>query len=84
MDGIITPSVALLIELQEGDYDGEVCLSTMQPVFNVESYRFFKQFGLTRTVFPEQVGAHEVREILDDATMQTEAFFPVIPRLHQH
>ncbi len=75
VDGIITPSLALLLELQEGAYDGEVCLSTMQPVFNVETYRFFKQFGLSRVVFPEQVGAHEVQEILEDDAMQTEAFF---------
>lgn len=75
VDGVIVCSVPLLLALQEAGNTVEVCLSTLQPVFNTGAVKFFKRLGIDRIVFPEHTVAGEVDEILADESLKCENFF---------
>ena len=75
VDGVIVCSVPLLLALKEAGNTLEVCLSTLQPVFNTGAADFFKELGVDRIVFPEHASAHEVEEILKREDVRCESFF---------
>jgi len=75
VDGFILASLPLLLEARNLKLNCEICLSTLQPVFNTEAYEFFLDLGIQRIVFPEHVSAGEVERILRDPRIKTEAFF---------
>lgn len=75
VDGVIVSNLALLTRLAALGLDTEICLSTLQPVYNAMSLEFFRRLGITRVVLPEHVAAAEVKTILEQDKVKTEAFF---------
>ena len=75
VDGVVVCSVPLLLALKEAQNTLEVCLSTLQPVFNAGALDFFKKLGVDRVVFPEHTAATEVAEVLAREDVRCESFF---------
>jgi hypothetical protein len=75
IDGFVVSNVPLLMALSAARLGVELCVSTLQPVFNASALAFFKRFGISRVVLPELIGAHEAEEILRDPDVKTEVFF---------
>lgn len=74
VDGIVVANLGLLMHLSTMNLNTDLCLSTLQPVFNSSALGFFKRFGLKRVVLPEQISANEAAGILGDPDIETEAF----------
>ncbi len=78
IDGIIVSSVGLLLKLKNLNIKVPIHLSSLNPVFNVETARIFSNFNISRIILPNQISAYESKDILNfcrENRIETEVFY---------
>lgn len=80
VDGIIAANPTLIMKLHElkkhGQLKTAVQLSSVQPCFNYSTVQFFKRFGITRVILPNQLTPDEAEKIITNSQIETEVFDP--------
>lgn len=78
IDGIIVSSIGLLLKLKNLDIKVPIHLSSLNPVFNVETAKIFYKFNISRIILPNQISAYESKDIISfcrEKKIETEVFY---------
>ncbi|MFH1459462.1 MAG: U32 family peptidase [Candidatus Omnitrophota bacterium] len=79
VDGFIIVDFYLMYELSkqlsQAKRETKIHLSSLASCYNKMTLNFYKQFGVSRILFPQHLYSHEASDFFDDPDIETEIFY---------